>query len=74
MPPRTIYPSIPDPGNSLDTIVPALTAMRQTLQMIIINSQAPNRNYAPSSAAQVFVTQNTLSALEERVAALEKKK
>lgn len=75
---RTIYPSIPDPGNTLATIVPCLVAMKQTLQMIIINAQNPNPNYTPSSAAQVFVTNARLSQLgvtpktvQEQLAALQ---
>jgi hypothetical protein len=60
---RTIYPSIPDPGNTLQTITACLSAVKQTLQMIIINAQNPNPNYTPSSAAQVFVTHDQLSAL-----------
>lgn len=82
---RTIYPSIPDPGNTLATIVPCLNAIKQTLQMIIINAQTPNPNYTPSSAAQVFVTnarlqqlgvtpktvQEQLAALQQQVEALQ---
>jgi hypothetical protein len=60
LPSRTIYPSIPDPGNTLATIVPCLLAIKQTLQMIIINAQSPNPNYTPSSAAQIFVTRDDL--------------
>lgn len=53
---QTIYPSIPSPGNTIQTILPCIDAMRQTLNMIIINAQAPSPNYAPSSAAQIFAT------------------
>jgi hypothetical protein len=63
LPSRTIYPSIPDPGNTLQTIIPCLIAMKQTLQMIIINAQNPNPNYTPSSAAQIFVTNAKLQQL-----------
>lgn len=60
---KTIYPSIPDPGSTLATIIPCLSAIKQTLQMIIINAQSPNPNYTPSSAAQIFVTNSRLSQL-----------
>jgi hypothetical protein len=60
---KSIYPSIPDPGSSIGTIVPCLLAMKQTLQMIILNAQVPNPNYAPSSAAQIFVTNERLKIL-----------
>lgn len=70
---QTIYPSIPDPGTSLTTIIPCLTAIKQTLTMIILNSQAPSSTYAPSSAAQTFVTQGQLTALQTQVDTLQKK-
>jgi hypothetical protein len=37
--------------------------MKQCLQMIIINAQTPNSNWAPSSAAQIFVTNERLTQL-----------
>lgn len=70
---RTIYPSIPDPGNTLATIIPCLAAIKQTLQMIIINAQEPNPNYTPSSAAQIFVTKGDLNKLQAQVNILAKK-
>lgn len=70
---RTIYPSIPDPGNTVATIVPCLVAIKQTLQMIIINAQDPNPNYTPSSAAQIFVTKGQIEQLQSQVNALIKK-
>ena len=73
MPSRSIYPSIPDPGNTVETMAPALLAIKQTLTMIILNSQSPSKNYTPSSAAQIFATQGQLTTLENRIAALEKK-
>lgn len=70
---QTIYPSIPDPGNTIGTIVPCLLAIKQTLQMIILNSQAPSPNYTPSSAAQIFVTKGQLDALQTQITAIQKK-
>jgi hypothetical protein len=61
MPSRSIYPSIPAPGNSLQSMGPCLEAVRQALNMIIINAQEPNTNFAPSSAAQIFVTKRDLT-------------
>jgi hypothetical protein len=60
---RSIYPSIPAPGNDMPSIQASLGAMRQSLNMLILNAQNPNPNFAPSSAAQVFVTHDQLSKL-----------
>jgi hypothetical protein len=60
---RSIYPSIPAPGNDLPSIQASLGAMRQSLNMLILNAQNPNPNFAPSSAAQVFVTHDQLKKL-----------
>jgi len=68
---KTIYPSIPDPGNTVQTIVPCLIAMKQVLQLILMNAQDPNPNYTPSSASQIFVTQgqltNAINNLQEQI-------
>ncbi len=53
---KSIYPSPPAPGTTPESMRATLDALRQSVQMIIINAQAPSANYAPSSAAQVFVT------------------
>ena len=63
---KSIYPSIPAPGKTPESMQVTLDAMRQAMTMVIINAQAPSANYAPSSAAQVFVTH---SQLERYVAA-----
>ena len=63
---KSIYPSPPAPGTTPESMRATLDALRQSVQMIIINAQAPSANYAPSSAAQVFVTH---SQLEKYVAA-----
>lgn len=60
---RSIYPSIPSPGNDLPSLQVTLGAMRQSLNMLILNAQNPNPNFAPSSAAQVFVTHAQLKKL-----------
>jgi hypothetical protein len=57
---QSIYPSIPAPGNDLPGIQASLTAMRQTLTLLISNAQHPNSKYSPSSAAQQFLTQGDL--------------
>ena len=62
MPSKSIYPSIPAPGNTPESQRATLDAIRQTMTMVILNAQAPSANYAPSSAAQVFVTQDQLKA------------
>ena len=59
---KTIYPSIPSPGNDAASQRATLDAMRQTLTMITMNAQNPNPNFAPSSAAQIFVTKDELKA------------
>ena len=59
---KTIYPSIPAPGNDAPSMRATLDAVRQTLTMITMNAQAPNPNFTPSSAAQVFVTKDDLKA------------
>ena len=58
---KSIYPSIPAPGNDPDSMRATLDALRQAVTMVILNAQAPNANYAPSSATQVFVTKNDLN-------------
>jgi Collagen triple helix repeat (20 copies) len=60
---KSIYPSIPMPGAALDTITPAVEALRQTINLIILNGLSPNPNYTPSETAQVFVTYAALSKL-----------
>ena len=60
---RSIYPSIPAPGNDMPSLQASLGAMRQSLNMLILNAQNPNPNFAPSSAAQVFVTHDQLKKL-----------
>jgi hypothetical protein len=54
-------------------MVPCLLAIKQTLQMIIINAQEPNPNYTPSSAAQVFVTNAALQRQVDLLSARIKK-
>ena len=72
-PPTSIYPSIPDPGGTLASHGAALQAIKQTLQLIILNAQSPNPTYTPSSAAQVFATQGQLTQLQNQLTALQKK-
>lgn len=60
---KSIYPSIPMPGSSLDTITPAVEAIRQTVNLIILNGLSPNPNYTPSETAQVFVTYSALTKI-----------
>jgi hypothetical protein len=59
---KSIYPSIPAPGNDLPSMRATLDAMRQSLTMITMNAQDPNPNFTPSSASQVFVTNAQLKA------------
>lgn len=59
---KSIYPSIPAPGNDQASMRATLDAVRQTLNMVIMNAQNPSPNYTPSSAAQIFVTQDQLKA------------
>jgi hypothetical protein len=56
---KSIYPSIPAAGNTIESVRASLDAVRQTLNMLIINAQNPNPNFTPSSAAQVFLTKDT---------------
>lgn len=62
MPSKSIYPSIPAPGNDTASLRATVDAMRQTLTMVIMNSQNPDPNYLPSSSAQIFVTQDQLKS------------
>lgn len=67
---KSIYPSIPSPGNDMDSIRATLDAIRQSMTMVIINAQEPNNNFTPSSAAQVFVTNARLNtAVADQLAA-----
>jgi hypothetical protein len=59
---KTIYPSIPAPGSDPASMRATLDALRQGFTMITMNAQNPNPNFAPSSAAQVFVTKDELKA------------
>jgi hypothetical protein len=59
---KSIYPSIPSPGNDMPSIRATLDAMRQTMTMITMNAQNPNPNFAPSTAAQIFVTKDELKS------------
>ena len=59
---KSIYPSIPAPGKDPASMRATLDALRQSMTMITMNAQNPNSNFAPSSAAQVFVTKDELKA------------
>ena len=59
---KSIYPSIPSPGNDAASQRATLDAMRQTLTMITMNAQAPSANFTPSTASQIFVTKEDLKA------------
>ena len=63
---KSIYPSIPAPGNDTPSMRATLDAMRQSLTMITMNAQAPSANFAPSSAAQIFVTKDELEGVRCR--------
>jgi hypothetical protein len=66
---KSIYPSIPSPGDSSESMRATLDAVRQTLTMLIMNAQNPSSNFTPSSAAQVFVTNAQLSRFSASLAA-----
>jgi hypothetical protein len=59
---KSIYPSIPSPGNDAPSMRATLDAMRQTLTMITMNAQNPNPNFSPSTASQIFVTKDELKS------------
>ena len=59
---KSIYPSIPAPGNTPQSQRATLDAMRQAMTMITMNAQAPNPNFAPSTASQIFVTKAELAS------------
>lgn len=61
MPSNSIYPAIPMPGKDPSTYLPALEAMRQVINLIVLNGLSPNPNYTPSQAAQIFVTNAILA-------------
>ena len=60
---KSIYPAFPLPATICRASQATLGAMRQTMNMMILNAQNPNPNFAPSSAAQVFVTHDQLQSL-----------
>ena len=60
---KSIYPSIPSPGNDAASQRATLDAMRQSLTMMIMNAQAPNPNFSPSASSQVFVTYDALKKM-----------
>jgi hypothetical protein len=60
---KSIYPSIPMPGLTLNTLAPAVEALRQTVNLIILNGLSPNPGYTPSETAQVFVTYAALTKI-----------
>jgi hypothetical protein len=67
---KNIYPSAPAPGTTSASMRATLDAMRQSITMILINAQNPSRNFTPSSAAQVFVTNARLqTAVADQIAA-----
>lgn len=53
MPTNTPYPSIPVPKKDIDSIHNTLMIMRQTLQLLIVNSQQ-STGQVLSEGAQVF--------------------
>ena len=59
---KSIYPSIPSPGNTPESQRATLDALRQTITLITMNAQAANPNFSPSAASQVFVTKADLKA------------
>lgn len=59
---KSIYPSIPAPGTTSESIRATLDAMRQSMTMIIMNAQNPNPNFSPSTASQIFVTKDELKS------------
>ena len=59
---KSIYPSIPSPGNDPATMRATLDALRQSMTMLIMNAQNPNPNFSPSTASQIFVTHDELKA------------
>jgi hypothetical protein len=60
---KSIYPSIPQPGKTQESVAACLDAVRQTLSMMILNAQSPSPNFSASSAAQIFVTRAQLVQL-----------
>jgi hypothetical protein len=69
---KSIYPSIPSPGNDARSMRVTLDAIQQSMTMIIMNAQSPSPNYTPSSAAQIFVTNAGLSTFVANQIALSK--
>jgi hypothetical protein len=69
---KSIYPSIPSPGNDARSMRATLDAIQQSMTMIIMNAQSPSPNYTPSSAAQIFVTNAGLSTFVANQIALSK--
>lgn len=53
MPTTSIYPSIPVPTKDVESIHTTMMIMRQTLQLLIVNSQQPT-DQAVTKGAQVF--------------------
>jgi hypothetical protein len=61
MPAKSIYPSIPSPGNTPESQRATLDALRQAVTLVIMNAQNPNPNFSPSTASQIFATKADLT-------------
>lgn len=60
---KSIYPSIPFPGTTPAQQQACLLAIKQTLELIIVNAQDPRPDYDLTTAAQVFLTVGNYSRL-----------
>lgn len=64
------YPSIPVPTDTPESIYQCLLVLRQVVNLLVINATIPLNPTPLNQAAQVFATQDALTALEQRVHAL----
>jgi hypothetical protein len=62
------YPSIPVPTNTIASMYAAMLQMRQTIQLLIVNAQAPSQATL-EQASQIFATSTDFQALSTAVAA-----
>ena len=58
----TIYPSLPLPTNTMQSMYSVMLAMRQTIELLIVNAQAPSQPTL-TQATQIFATKEAVAGI-----------
>lgn len=58
----TIYPSLPLPTNTVQSMYSVMLAMRQTIELLIVNAQAPSQATL-TIASQTFATKESVAGI-----------